>query len=318
MKKILVTGCAGFIGSNFVTKFKKRYPKVEIVGIDDFSTGRREALDKTIKFYEGSITDKKLVQEIFKSHKPEYVFHFAARPRVAFSVEQPYLTTEVNIGGTVALLEAARDHKVKRFIYSSSSSIYGAAKKRPTPETEPANPRSPYALQKYTGEVFCRLASKLYGLDTVSLRYHNVFGPGQYGDSPYSNVVSAWLESIYFPKTKKGFKEGDGKQAKDMTFVDDVVEANILAMKYPKKFNGEAFNIAMSLPKPLSINEIAKKIEKVTGKKLTLEQRPPRPGDVRFSHADISKARRVLGFKPVTDFDSCLRKTVQWFEKRLA
>jgi UDP-glucose 4-epimerase len=316
MKTILVTGCAGFIGSNFVSKFRQRYPDVLIVGIDDFSTGRKDAVDGTIKFYEGSIVDQKLVQTIFETHKPESVFHFAALPRVAFSAESPRLTTEVNIGGTVALLEAARDNKVKRFIYSSSSSIYGYATVLPTPETYPADPLSPYALQKYTGEVFCKLASQLYGLDTVSLRYHNVFGPGQYGDSPYSTVVAAWLESIYYPEIKKGFITGDGTQAKDMTYIDDIVEANILAMNYVDKFNGEAFNLAMSLPQPLSINEIAKRIEKVTGKKLVLEQRPPRPGDVLFSQADITKARKILGFNPENDFDKCLKKTVEWFESR--
>lgn len=315
-KSVLVTGCAGFIGSNFVSKFKEHYPKTLIIGIDDFSSGRKDAVDKSVKFYKGSITDQKLVKKIFETHAPEYVFHFAARPRVAFSVEHPAMTTEVNIDGTVILLEASRDHKIKRFIYSSSSAIYGYATVFPTPETHPANPLSPYALQKYTGEVFCKLASQLYGIDTVSLRYHNVFGPGQYGDSPYSTVVAAWLESIYFPETKKAFITGNGKQAKDLTFVDDIVEANIIAMNFPKKFNGEAFNLAMSLLKPLSINEIAKRIEKVTGKKLVLEQRSPRLGDVLFSHADISKAKRVLKFKPETDFDKCLKKTMEWFESR--
>ena len=251
---ILVTGIAGFIGSSFGKRFKKKYPEAVIVGIDDFSSGRREELPDGIEFYEGSITDTALLEKIFSTHKPEYVFHFAAIPRVSYSVEHPVETTDVNVTGTVTLLTVAKDHAVNRFIYSSSSSIYGPTENLPTRETEPANPQSPYALQKYTGEVLCSMWSKLYNLDTVSLRYHNVFGPGQYGDSAYSNVVAAWLTSIYFPEQKKGFIEGDGEQAKDMTFVNDIVDANILTMNYTKKFNGEAFNLAIG-EKPLSINK---------------------------------------------------------------
>ena len=175
-KSILVTGCAGFIGSKFVNAFQKRFPKIEIIGIDDFSTGKREALNSSIIFYEGGITDEKLLRKIFGTHKPEYVFHFAARPRVSYSVEHPRETSETNIVGTVSLLEICRDFGIKRFIYSSSSAVYGLAKKMPTPESEFANPISPYAFQKYAGEAFCKMFSKLYNIDTVSLRYFNVFG----------------------------------------------------------------------------------------------------------------------------------------------
>lgn len=313
---VLVTGSAGFIGSSFVSQFIKKFPASRVVGIDDLSTGKRAAIHPDSEFYEGSITDQALLKKIFEKHKPEYVFHFAARPRVSYSVEHPTETTETNILGTVALLEACRDAgSVKRFIYSSSSSIYGPAKKRPTPETEPANPISPYAFQKYAGEVMCRMASELYGFDTVSLRYFNVFGPGQYGDSPYSTVVAAWLETAFFPETKQGYIEGDGKQAKDMCFVDNVVSANMLAMQAKKPFKGEAFNIAHS--KPIAIKEIRKIIEKLTGKPLVLEQRPPRVGDVRFSHASNAKAKRVLKWKPETDFEKCLKKTIAWYNTRV-
>ena len=193
-KSILVTGCAGFIGSNFVRQFKEQFPKVRVVGIDDFSTGRRDAVHPSIAFYEGSITDGELLDSIFKTHKPEYVIHFAAVPRVSWSVLHPAETTAANILGTVTLFEKARDYKVKRVVYSSSSSVYGGAKILPTKESEnPPNPVSPYGLQKYVGEPFGKIFSDLYGLDVVSLRYFNVFGPGQYGDAPYSTVVSAWL-----------------------------------------------------------------------------------------------------------------------------
>lgn len=314
-KTILVTGCAGFIGSNFVKQFRKKFPKVKIIGIDDFSTGRKEALEPSIIFYKGSILDEKLLEKIFTKHKPEYVFHFAALPRVSYSVEHPRHTSEVNIVGTVALLEASKNHGVKRFIYSSSSSVYGGAKKLPTKESENyPDPKSPYAVQKYIGEPFCKIFSELFGLDTVCLRYFNVFGPGQYGDSPYSTVVSAWLESLYFPRKKKAFLEGYGNQSRDFCYVDNVVLVNILAMNSKKNFKGEAFNIAHG--SQTRINEVRKLIEKYTNKKLNLEKRPPRLGDVRHTHADISKAKKLLGYNPTVNFDEGIKKTIEWFKSR--
>jgi len=314
-KTILVTGCAGFIGSNFVKQFRKNFPKTKIIGIDDFSTGRKDALESSVIFYEGSILDEQLLEKIFSKHKTEYVFHFAAMPRVSYSVEHPHHTSEVNIIGTVALLEAAKNHGVKRFIYSSSSSVYGGAKKLPTKESENfPDPKSPYAVQKYIGEPFCKIFSELFGLDTVCLRYFNVFGPGQYGDSPYSTVVSAWLESVYFPKKKKAFIEGDGNQSRDFCYIDNVVLANILAMESKRKFNGEALNVAYG--SQTKINEVKKLIERYSGKTLNLEKRPPRLGDVRHTCADISKARKLLGYNPQVVFEEGLKKTVEWFGSR--
>lgn len=314
-KSILVTGCAGFIGSNFIKQFKKEFPKIEIVGIDNFSTGRKDAVDPSITFYKGSILDEKLLNKIFAKHKPEYVFHFAALPRVSYSLEFPRLTTEVNVVGTVALLEASKNHGVKRFIYSSSSSVYGGAKKLPTKESENfPNPKSPYAAQKYMGEPFCRIFSELFGLDTVCLRYFNVFGPGQYGNSAYSTVISAWLEALYFPKNKKAFIEGDGKQSRDFCFVNNVVSANILAMKAKNNFGGATINVAHGMR--TTVNEVKVLIEKFTGKKLDLEHRPPRKGDVRNSFADISRAKKLLGYKPQTNFEDGLKAMISWFESR--
>lgn len=313
---VLVTGCAGFIGGNFVKKFKEQFPKVTIVGIDDFSTGKREAVDRAITFYEGSICDEKLLENIFKKHRPSYIFHFAALPRVSYSVVHPAQTTYVNVYGTVLLLEKARDYKARRVIYSSSSSAYGGAKKLPTRESEnPPNPVSPYALQKYTGEPFCKMFSDLYGLDTVCLRYFNVFGPGQYGDAPYSTVVSAWLEGLYFPKKAKLFLEGDGKQSRDFCFVDNVVQANMKAMNHAKKFKGEVFNIAQGTR--TNLLDVKRLIERHTGKKLHIERRPPRVGDVRHTHADISKAAKCFGYTPAGSFEENLKKTITWFESRI-
>ena len=312
---ILVTGCAGFIGSNFVRQFKVKYPETLIVGIDNFATGRKDAVDTSITFYEGSILEQALVDKIFATHKPEYVFHFAALPRVSYSVEYPRLTSEVNIIGTVVLLEAAKNHGTKRFIYSSSSSVYGGAKKLPTKESEnQPDPKSPYAIQKYTGEPFCKVFSDLYDIDSVALRYFNVFGPGQYGDSPYSTVVSAWLEALYFPKTKQAFIEGDGTQSRDFCYIDNVIQANILAMESDQSFGGEAINVAHG--ERTTVNEVKDLIEKYTGKGLELEQRPPRIGDVKHTHADISKAKELLGYEPAVKFEEGLKRTVAWFESR--
>lgn len=312
-KSILVTGCAGFIGSNFTQAFAERFPKVEIVGIDDLSAGREDAVTPGVKLYKGSICDAKFVDSVFKKHKPEYVFHFAALPRVSYSVEQPTATTDVNIGGTVVLLEKARDHKIKRFIFSSSSAIYGDAKILPTKESENGpNPVSPYALQKHSGEGFCQLASKLYGFDTVSLRYFNVFGPGQHGDSAYSTVVSAWLTGLYFPKEKELFIEGTGKQSRDFCYVGNVVDANIRAMLAAKDFGGMAINVANG--EKTSLVTVRKLIEKFSGRKLDLKQRPPRAGDVRHTHADISRAKKLLGYAPAVSFEEGLKRTIAWFE----
>ncbi len=314
-KAVLVTGCAGFIGSNFVRQFRKEFPKTNIIGIDDFQTGRKETSESATIFYKGSILDGNLLEKIFSKHKPEYVFHFAALPRVSYSIEHPRHTSEVNIIGTVALLEASKRYGVKRFIFSSSSSVYGGAKKLPTKESENVpDPKSPYAVQKYAGETFCKVFSDLFGLDTICLRYFNVFGPGQYGDSPYATVVSAWLESVYFPKKKSAFIEGDGSQSRDFCYVDNVVSANILAMKSRRYFKGEVLNVAYG--DQIKISDARKLIERYTGKKLELEKRPPRLGDVKHTRADISKARKLIGYKPRVDFEDGLKRTIEWFKER--
>jgi nucleoside-diphosphate-sugar epimerase len=185
----------------------------------------------------------------------------------------------------------------------------------PTKETEAISDlRSPYAVQKYASELFCRQFSEFFGLDTVCLRYFNAYGEGQYGDSPYCTVVAAWLESMYFPKNKKGFIEGTGTNSRDLVHVADVVQANILAMQAKKDLKGEVFNIASG--KSIAVKDIRKLIEVYTGKKLSLEKRPSRPKDVRRTLADISKAKKVLGYRPRVSFSEGLKDTISFFEKR--
>lgn len=310
LKSILVTGSAGFIGGNFVSAFKLKFPRTKLVGIDT-----KKSLGGEDFFYTGSICDKALLNKIFKRYRPEYVFHFAAIPRVSYSVLHPAETSYVNIYGTALLLEQSRDFSVKRFIFSSSSSVYGGAKKLPTKENENLpNPRSPYAAQKLMGEIFCAQASALYNLDTVSLRYFNVYGPGQYGDSAYSTVISSWLEALYFPRTRKPFLEGDGRQSRDFSYVGDVVQANIKAMQYKGKLGGDVFNIGVGGRTNLLV--VKKLIEQYTGKKISLERRPPRKGDVLHTHSDISKARRTFGYTPQTQFTEGLAHMVDWFKSR--
>jgi nucleoside-diphosphate-sugar epimerase len=312
---ILVTGCAGFIGSNFVKKFKKDFPKVKIIGLDNLFSGRLSEVDKSITFYKCSILDTILLEKIFKKHNPSYVFHFAAIPKVPYSIKNPIETNEVNINGTVNLLNISSKYKIRRFIFSSSSSVYGGAKNLPTDELEKVDPKSPYAMQKYSAEGFCKIFSNLFGLDTVCLRYFNVFGPGQYGDSAYSSVISSWLENLYLPqKNKESFIEGDGKQSRDFSYVDNIISANMCAMKSNKKFKGEIFNIANG--EEIVLIDVYKLIKKYTGKNFVLKKYPSRIGDIKFSYANINKAKRILGYKPIYNFEEGLKKTITWFEGR--
>lgn len=314
-KTVLVTGCAGFIGSNFCNQFIKKYPEIDVVGVDDLSSGRKSEINKKIIFYKASITDEKKIDKIFAKHKPDFIFHFAAIPRVSFSVENPSKTTLANVYGAVVVLEKAVKYGCKRFILSSSSSVYGGAKKMPTKESENfPDPKSPYAGQKYSDEIFCKIFANIFDIDTVCLRYFNVYGPLQYGDSAYSTVISAWLESLYFPNNKKAFIEGNGKQSRDFCYVDNVVSANMLAMESKSKLNGEIFNIAHG--ERVSVNTVKKLIEKYTTKKILLEKRPSRKGDVLHTYADISKAEKILKYKPKVKFEEGLIKTIEWFENR--
>ncbi len=314
---VFITGIAGFIGSNFAHQFHALYPTSRVIGIDNLSSGRLSAVPNFSEFHPISITHKEPLTQLFDQHRPEYIFHFAAIPRVTFGIEHPDISDHANVHGTATMLNLARKYGVKRFIFSSSSSVYGGANILPTREDEnPPKPISPYAIQKYFGEEYCKLFSSLYGLDTTCLRYFNVFGPGQYGDSAYSTVVSAWLENLYFPKEgRRAFIEGDGSKSRDFCYVDNVVQANIKAMEYESALKGECFNVAHG--ERTTIREVREIIERHSDKKLDLEIRPDRVGDVAHTHADISKARTILGYNPEINFEEGMRRTIEWQKSRV-
>lgn len=335
MKKALVTGGCGFIGSNLSRKLVEQGWQVDIV--DDMSNGHEELVsDLSCRFlpsagfingYNLSYENKGqarpqsevvVIQDDFaapwllnhiKTGAYDVIFHQAAVPRVSYSVEQPAETTDTNILKTVQLFESAKD-SVKRIVFASSSSVYGGADILPTPESSPKNPKSPYAWQKSAIEDFAKICWSLYKLDVVCLRYFNVFGPGQYGDSPYSTAVSAWCNAI-----KNGLEcrsDGDGEQSRDMCFVDNVVFANIRAANFFESFKGECYNVACG--DRVTNNEILSYLKSRFGSKVTVKSAPVRPGDVKHTQADISKITRHIGYSVQKRFWEGLEKTIDWWD----
>lgn len=309
-KKVLclVTGGAGFIGSHMVEALLKRGYRVRV--LDNLSTGRAANLASMrgeLVFQKGDIRDDRAVRRAMRS--VDYVFHFAACRAVLQSVDHPYETNDVNVNGTLKLLLAARDAKVRRFISSSSSSVYGDSKKYPVKETDTPDPLSPYAASKIAGEYYGRIFHRLFGLETVCLRYFNVFGPRQSPQSKYAAVIPIFIDALRKGRSPVIF--GDGLQSRDFTYVGNVVHANLLAMK-ARGVGGEVFNIACHEEYPvLDLFRDLKKILKVKGVEPKFAR--TRAGDIHRSFADISKARRLLGFKPQTRFFEGLQKTVAWF-----
>lgn len=281
--KCLVTGGAGFIGSNLVDELIKKGHRVLIV--DNLSTGRKENLNPKAKFYKLDIRDLKKIKPLFKD--VDWVFHLAAFPRVQPSIEDPITSNDINLSGTLNVLVAARDAKVKRFIYSASSSAYGSQIKMPLKENMPANPLSPYGLQKYVGELYCQLFSQIYNLPTVCLRYFNVYGKRQATKGAYCLVTGIFVRQRLSGKPMTII--GDGEQRRDYTSVEDVVRANILAAAGNKVGKGEAINIGRG--RNYSINELAKMIG---GSVVYL---PPRI-EPRETLADNSLAKKLLGWRP--------------------
>jgi len=304
----LVTGGAGFIGSNLVRGLLKEGKAVRV--IDNLITGNisnlEDILDQ-VEFIEGDIRDLSIIQKA--SENIRYIFHQAAIPSVPRSVERPIDSNQSNIDGTLNVLLAARDKGVKRVIYAGSSSVYGDTPELPKKEDMKPHPLSPYAVTKLTGEYYCKVFSDVYGLETVTIRYFNVFGPRQNPESQYAAVIPKFIDA--FLKGESPIVFGDGEQTRDFTFVDNVVYANILCSK-AKKTAGEVINIATS--SRISLNELISILKKITGRNIDPVYTNPREGDIKHSLADISRAKNLIGYKPIVSLEQGLIKTVQWME----
>jgi len=310
-KVYLVTGGAGFIGSNIAEALVKRGDRVRV--FDNFVTGRRENLEAAgrVELIEGDLRDPVAVRRAVAG--VDGVFHEAALRSVPRSVDDPTSSNEVNITGTLNLLMACREAKVRRVVYASSSSVYGDDPALPKVETLPTNPISPYAVSKLGAENYCRTFARLYGLETVSLRYFNVFGPRQNPESIYSAVIPRFLEQAL--KREPLEVHGDGLQSRDFTYIDNVVQGNLRAMEAPAAgASGEVFNVACNTRH--SLIDIADEIGRFLGRTLERKHVAARAGDVKHTLADISKAERLLGYKPTIDFAEGMHRTCTYFVQR--
>ncbi|MFH1835640.1 MAG: SDR family oxidoreductase [Methanobacteriota archaeon] len=304
---VLITGGAGFIGSNIASELVSRGESVRV--IDDLSTGRRvnlEGLLGDIDFVEGSILDLDVLSKACEG--VDYVLHQAAIPSVPRSVNDPLTSHEANSTGTLNVLVAARDAGVKRVVYASSSSVYGDTPILPKREDMKPDPLSPYAVSKLCGEYYCNVFYGVYGLETVALRYFNVFGPQQDPNSQYAAVVPKFI--MAYKEGKAPIIFGDGEQSRDFTFIKNVVAANIAAMNAPKT-SGEVVNIACG--DRITVNELASLIGEIMGVDIKPVHDERRKGDVLHSHADISAAKKLLGYEPKFDLREGLRKTCEWY-----
>jgi UDP-glucose 4-epimerase len=309
--KVLVTGGAGFIGSHLAEALCRRGARVVV--LDNLSLGSVSNLDwkrngDALEFVRGDVTDKKLARRLMAGC--EWVFHEAALPSVPLSVDKPVKSNAHNLDATLQLLTLAKDAGVKRFVFASSSAIYGDAGAAAKHEGLPPDPLSPYALQKYAAEKYCQLFHRLFGLPAIGLRCFNVFGPRQAFDSPYSGVIAKFCTSALQGKSPVIY--GDGKQTRDFTYIENVVQANLLVAEAPaEKIAGKVFNIATG--RSISLLDLAAEINRLTGQKLAPRFEPARAGDVRFSKADISAARKILGYRPKTTLREGLKKTLDFY-----
>jgi len=306
-----VTGGAGFIGSNICQQLLKRGESVRI--LDDFSTGKRENIvgfKDSVELIEGDLRDWEIVKRAMAG--VDFVLHQGDLPSVERSIKDPLTTTQVNIMGTLNVLLAAHEAKAKRLVYASSSSVYGDTPTLPKKEAMKTNPQSPYAVTKLIGEEYCRIYYSIYGLETVCLRYFNVFGPRQDPGSQYAAVIPKFITLML--KGKSPFIYGDGEQSRDFSFIDNVVEANLRACK-AKKAPGEVLNIACG--KRITIKGLVEMLNKILQTRIEPTYEGPRKGDVRHSLADISQARKTLHYSPEIGFEEGLERTVQWFQKKV-
>lgn len=305
----LVTGGAGFIGSHIASALASDGMRVRV--LDDLSTGHRENIDEIggdVDFIQGSVADEELLNKALEN--VELVFHEAAIPSVPRSVEAPRQTHIASVDGTFSLLVAARDRGVRRVVYAASSSAYGDQPTLPKSEEMRPDPLSPYAVAKLVGEYYCRAFTRVYGLETVSLRYFNVFGPRQDPGSQYSGVVSRFISSLL--SNQRPVIYGDGEQSRDFTYIDNVVFANLNAAS-AKEASGKVINVANG--QRITLNQLLAELKELTGKQdVTAEYLEPRVGDVRHSLADITMARELLGYESKVDLREGLQRTIDWWK----
>lgn len=307
--RALVTGGAGFIGSHLVDALVAQGD--DVVVLDDLATGRVQNVADAATLVVGDVADPDVVGHAVAGC--EVVFHQAALGSVARSVERPLATDRVNVHGTLAVLDAACRAGVRRVVLASSSSVYGGATLTPTPESAPLAPSSPYAVSKVTGEQYARVYRDVHGLETVSLRYFNVFGPRQRSDSRYAAVIPRFVDAVL--RGVPPVVHGDGRQSRDFTFVADVVQANLRAAAAPAGLcTGRAYNVAPG--SSMSVLELLEVLAGELGVAVVPRHGDPRPGDVRHSHADIGAARRDLGFEPEVGVPEGLARTLAWFGDR--
>jgi nucleoside-diphosphate-sugar epimerase len=304
----LVTGGAGFIGSHLAEALTGRGHAVRVV--DNLVGGRRANIEHLsgVEFIEGDLADMPTALRVVQGM--DYVLHQAAIPSVPRSVQDPVTSNRANVTGTLNILVAARDARIKRLVYAGSSSAYGNAPTLPKHEDMPASPLSPYALQKVVGEQYCRLFTQLYGLETVSIRYFNVFGPRQDPGSPYSGVISLFSTALLEGRQPIIF--GDGEQTRDFTYVSNVVDGVLRACEAPS-VAGETINVATG--GRISLNELLRVMKGIVGSSLQPLYQQTRAGDVKDSQADISKARALLGYEPRVGLEEGLRHTLDWFRR---
>ncbi len=309
--RVLVSGGAGFIGSHLVDALISRGD--DVVVLDDFSTGYRENVDAASVLVEGSVVDEATVRTAMRGC--ELVFHQAAHKAVMRSVEQPLPTDLANTHGTLTMLKCASDEGVRRFVHASSSSVYGGAAHVPTREDEPQSPRSPYAVTKLAAEHYCRVFTELYGLETIALRYFNVYGPRQRPDATYAAVIPLFIDAL--AHGNRPVVHGDGTQSRDFTFIDDVIAANLAAAAAPAQAcAGKAYNIAGGAS--YSLLDLLGVLGRILDVRPQPSFAPPRVGDVRLSRADVTAAERDLDFRCAIGFEDGLRATVAWFSDRFA
>ncbi len=306
--RYLVTGGAGFIGSNIVDELVRRGHSVVV--LDDFSAGKHENLAKTarrIELHRASIVDSDAVRKAARG--AQYVLHLAARTSVPRSVEDPLETNRVNLEGALNVFLAARDAKVRRVVFAASSAAYGETPVLPKSEAMPPAPISPYGVTKYAGELYAQVFTRVYGLETVSLRYFNVFGPRQDPSSQYSGVLSKFMLALVEGHSPVVF--GDGEQSRDFTYVDNIVDLTLLACDAPGA-SGRVFNGGTGAR--ITLNQVLAQLEKTTGRKVRALYEPPRPGDILHSQADLALCRQVLGYEPKISFEAGLQRTWEWYK----